>query len=200
MTPKATTATTKATATTGEKHAGVRARSASNVRALHVLRDLHAEVDALAADLARAHRTRLHCARGCSGCCSDDLTVLPIEAARITVEHSELLAQGEPHPQGACAFLDAAGACRIYEHRPYVCRTQGLPLRWLEEDEHDEIVELRDICPLNAEGPALDEVPEDACWLIGPFEERLLDAQAEHDPDAGDGSQRVALRSLFLRK
>ena len=161
-----------------------------------MLRDLHAEVDALAAGLARAHRARLHCARGCSGCCADDLTVLPIEAARIAAAHSELLAQAEPHPPGACAFLDAAGACRVYADRPYVCRTQGLPLRWLEEDEHDEIVEQRDICPLNAEGPALSELPEEACWLIGPFEQRLLDAQDSVDPDA----QRVALRSLFLRK
>ena len=158
-----------------------------------MLHDLHAEVDALSADLVRAHLARLNCARGCSGCCVDELTVLPIEAARIQVAHAELLAHGEPHAAGACAFLDASGACRIYADRPYVCRTQGLPLRWLEEDEHDEIVELRDICPLNAAGPAIETLSEDACWLIGPFEQRLLDAQDAVAPDA----PRIALRSLF---
>ena len=74
-----------------------------------------------------------------------------------------------------------------------MCRTQGLPLRWLEEDEHDEIVEQRDICPLNAAGPPLETLSEDACWLIGPFEQRLLDAQDAVAPDA----PRIALRSLF---
>ena len=34
-------------------------------------------------------------------------------------------------PEGACAFLDGEGGCRVYPDRPYVCRTQGLPLRWI---------------------------------------------------------------------
>jgi Fe-S-cluster containining protein len=160
--------------------------------ALHVLRELHAEVDALSADLERAHAERLHCARGCASCCIDDLTVLPIEAARIRSAHAQLLATGDPHPAGACAFLDADRACRIYDDRPYVCRTQGLPLRWLEEDEHEEIVEQRDICELNLAGPKLEDMAEDAFWLIGPFEQRLLDAD---DSD----EERVALRSLFAK-
>lgn len=103
--------------------------------------------------------------------------------------HASVLDEA-PHPDGACAFLDAEKRCRIYEHRPYVCRTQGLPLRWLEEDEEtDEVFEARDICPPNAEGPPLEELPAEACWTIGPFEERLARQQ-------NDG-ERVALRSLF---
>jgi Fe-S-cluster containining protein len=162
-------------------------------KSLRVLHDLHAEVDALAAGLARVHGARLHCTRGCSGCCADELTVLPIEAARIQAAHPELLAHGVPHAPGACAFLDAEGVCRIYADRPYVCRTQGLPLRWLEHDEQEAIVEQRDICPLNAAGPALETLPEVACWPIGPFEQRLLDAQDTVAQDA----PRIALRSLF---
>jgi Fe-S-cluster containining protein len=84
--------------------------------------------------------------------------------------------------------LDDEKRCRIYAHRPYVCRTQGLPLRWIE-DEGEEIYEARDICPLNAEGPPLEELPAEECWSIGPFEERLAREQK-------DGA-RVALRSLF---
>lgn len=41
-----------------------------------------------------------------------------------------------------CPALDARGACRIYEHRPLVCRTFGLPLR--NADEY-----IGDICDLN---------------------------------------------------
>ena len=41
-----------------------------------------------------------------------------------------------------CPALDGDGACRIYEHRPLVCRTFGLPLR--NADEY-----IGDICDLN---------------------------------------------------
>ena len=100
-----------------------------------------------------------------------------------------------------CAFLDDEGACRIYADRPSVCRSQGLPLRVLFEDERGEIAERRDVCPLNLEGlPALDRLSEEDCWLVGPYELRLaaLDARFSGRPPEDDGeTTRVALRSLF---
>lgn len=157
---------------------------------------LHAVVDEAAAPVELAHRERLRCRAGCADCCIDGLTVFQIEAAVIRRHHAALLANGEPHPVGGCAFLDGEGGCRIYAQRPYVCRTQGLPLRWLEDDEEeDAIVEARDICPKNVEGgPPLEELEADACWTLGPFEQRLADKQASID---GDRGERVALRSLF---
>lgn len=160
------------------------------------LRALHARIDREATTLATEHGTRLHCRRGCSDCCVDDLTVFQVEADRIRATHARLLAEAAPHPAGACAFLDEQGSCRIYDARPYVCRTQGLPLRWLEEDEREEIVEQRDICPLNAAGPPLDQLPESQCWLIGPTEIELQALQDQH----GGEPERVALRSLFARR
>lgn len=157
---------------------------------------LHALVDEAAAPVEGANAERLSCRAGCSDCCVDSLTVFEIEAAVIRRHHATLLETGEPHPEGGCAFLDGEGRCRIYEHRPYVCRTQGLPLRWLEEDEVDEaIIESRDICPKNvAGGPPIEELEADACWTLGPFEQRLADRQYETDGGCGE---RVALRSLF---
>ena len=166
-------------------------------RAQKELTDLHRQVDRQAAELARRHAARLHCRRGCTPCCRDDLTVFNVEAERIRRHHTELLENGRPHPQGACAFLDAEGACRIYPERPYVCRTQGLPLRWIGEDERGQAVEYRDICPLNEEGPALEELPEEDCWTIGPTEAHLVQLQRR---DAGDAPERIALRDLFRRK
>ena len=154
---------------------------------------LHGVVDELAAPIARVHGARLHCRPGCTGCCADGLSVFAGEAALIARHHAELLAEGEPSVEGACAFLDAAGACRIYAQRPYVCRTQGLPLRWLEQDEEGP-AEVRDICPLNLEGPALEELSADECWTIGPFEERLA---ARQSAVAGGNGERIALRALF---
>ncbi len=151
---------------------------------------LHAVVDELAAPIARAHGPRITCHAGCTGCCTDGLTVFTIEAAAIARRYPELLESGEPHPEGACAFLDAEGRCRVYDARPYVCRTQGLPLRWLEEDEDGSPVEARDVCPLNLDGGVgLEDLPADACWTIGPIEQRLAERQAD--------GERVPLRSLF---
>lgn len=92
-----------------------------------------------------------------------------------------------------CAFLDKNDACRIYENRPYVCRTQGLPLRWFDEIE-DELVELRDICPLNEEGVPVENLEEEKCWTIGEFESKLAELQKEF----GQGkNKRIKLRKLF---
>jgi hypothetical protein len=164
-----------------------------------LVEDLHREVDAQARAVAGRHGARLRCRLGCSGCCVDGLTVFEVEAQRIRAEFSALLRDAEPHPPGACAFLDAAGGCRIYAARPYVCRTQGLPLRYFEELEEDgDIVEHRDICPENADGPPLSTLDDDDCWLIGPFEERLMGIQ-ESEQDPTPPLQRVALRALFNR-
>ena len=129
-------------------------------------------------------------------CCVDDLTVFEIEAQNILQKHLPLVQTETPHLAGACAFLDGQGACRIYADRPYVCRTQGLPLRWLEEEPNGDFIELRDICPLNDEGDVepIEELPSDECWSIGPVEERLAKLQLQF----GQGElKRVPLRSLF---
>lgn len=158
---------------------------------LSEVRSLHEEVDAAASALAARHVGRLRCQRGCAGCCVDDLSVFEVEAAQIRHHHATLLREGKPGPAGACAFLDGEGTCRVYEHRPYVCRTQGLPLRWID---YDAGTELRDICELNLPGPALEELDEAACWLLGPYEGRLAMLQARSD---GGALRRIALRELF---
>ena len=148
---------------------------------------LHHDVDRRAAALAARHAARMACARGCSGCCVDGLTVFEVEAERIRRGAAELLASGTPHPPGRCAFLGSEGECRIYALRPYVCRTQGLPLRWLDDAAE---VEYRDVCELN-DIPVETLAPEE-CWTLGETEERLARLQAD--------GRRVALRSLFQRR
>jgi len=145
---------------------------------------LHRAVDELTAPIAAANAARLSCRAGCHDCCADGLTVFAIEAAVIARHHGALLATGTPHPVGACAFLDADGSCRIYAQRPYVCRTQGLPLRWATPEG-----EARDICPKNEAGPPIEALPADACWTLGPIEQRLAARQAD--------GVRVPLRALF---
>ncbi|MEP0861679.1 MAG: YkgJ family cysteine cluster protein [Ignavibacterium sp.] len=154
------------------------------------------EVDKLIFVLNEKHNDRLKCKAGCFSCCVDEITVFEVEAEHIKHNYQNLLNKETPHPKGYCAFLNDKGECRIYEHRPYVCRTQGLPLRWIEEINEEELYEMRDICPLNEEGePIVNLKPED-CWTIGPFEEKLAKIQKSFS-DKPMGENRVRLRDLF---
>jgi len=164
-----------------------------------VLRDLlalHEEVDREAARTVERFGQPIKCRRGCTDCCVDRLTVFEIEAERIRRHHADLLSGGRPHPEGKCAFLDDEGACLVYDDRPYVCRTQGLPLRWLDRTPFGETVEMRDICPLNDVGEEISAIGEDHCWTIGPFEGRLAGLQSRID---GGQLMRIPLRALFIK-
>ncbi len=153
---------------------------------------LHAAVDRRVRVLAKRHRERLRCGLGCASCCEDDLTVFDVEAERIRAEFSAVLRE-TPHPEGACAFLDERGACRIYTARPFVCRTQGLPFRWIGETDDGELVEYRDICPLNETDEPVEEIASDDCFTLGETEDRLRALQM-----ASTGNlARVRLRDLF---
>ncbi len=160
---------------------------------------IHADVSREAGRLAVRHAARMQCRVGCAGCCVDEITVFEVEAQRIRARHAALLEDEPPHPPGACAFLDRAGACRIYEDRPYVCRTQGLPLRWLEDTPEGRLVEYRDICPLNAAGTPLEALDAVECWTIGPAESRLAELERRRRGDDGE-PRRVALRDLFATR
>ena len=168
--------------------------AATRAAALEKLLQLHAEVDGDAENLARRHGSRLQCRKGCSPCCLDHLTVFAVEAERIRQEQGTLLRTGSAHPVGACAFLDETGACRIYASRPYVCRTQGLPLLAYEETQEGELLEIRDICELNRPGPALASLEEEDFWLLGRVELELSRLQREF---SGGDEERVSLRSLW---
>ena len=165
-------------------------------RVLREVIALHDEVDARVRPLVARHLDRLQCRLGCTACCIDDLTVYEVEAERIRAHRTDVL-ESKPHPPGACAFLDAEGACRIYADRPYVCRTQGLPLRWFAEDAGGATVELRDICSLNESKTPVEALSAESCWLLGPVEDDLGELQTS--VDAGRRG-RVALRDLFQEK
>lgn len=161
---------------------------------LEALRVFYEDVDSRTRSLSDLHGERLRCRNGCSDCCVDEISVFEIEAENIMKHHAGCLKGEDPHPAGACAFLDEKGECRIYEHRPYVCQTQGFPLRWLDERDNGSFAEMRDICPLNEKGKPIEDLSEEECWTIGPFEERLAEIQFRA---SGGKMPRVSLRTLF---
>lgn len=171
-------------------------------KSFNELLKFYQEVDNLTSILNKKHQSRLKCVAGCFSCCIDDITVFEVEAEHIKHHYTDLLNYETPHPKGYCAFLNDKGECRIYQHRPYVCRTQGLPLRWIEEINKEELYEIRDICPLNEEGEPIVNLKAEDCWTIGIFEEKLAMIQREYELFSNNTSQmnRITLRDLFKLK
>ncbi|MEO8707214.1 MAG: YkgJ family cysteine cluster protein [Kofleriaceae bacterium] len=92
------------------------------------LGELTAKVDAFFARTEARHGRDMECASGCSDCCHVRLTITGVEAdaIRALVGDRRLVANTDPT---RCAALDAAGRCTIYEARPLVCRSHGVPIR-----------------------------------------------------------------------
>lgn len=99
---------------------------------LHVLLDR---------EMGAAASLEISCRRGCAGCCHYEVEVtgdeaellaalvaggLPVDRARLARQAARERKSPEwsrhGHPDNRCVFLGEDGACRVYEHRPAICR------------------------------------------------------------------------------
>lgn len=113
----------------------------------------------------RKNNINLNCKKGCCHCCQDNLTMTQAEAAVIHKLFPNIGTES-PYPVGKCPFLNDDGLCRIYPARPYICRTHGLPMKWIEDTDDAETspLEQRDICELNDDCLDILQLPSDLCW------------------------------------
>ncbi len=123
---------------------------------------LHENASAFFDKVFTKNSTQMDCKKGCSKCCQTDISVFEIEADRIRQWfHSQSRDAKDnlkklwnlPSPKGHCSFL-VNDFCTIYEARPVICRTQGLPLYLSSENSLD-------YCPLNFKSGD----PEKSDWL-----------------------------------
>lgn len=109
--------------------------------ALAHLRALASKVDGFFDRVQGQHGADLVCSSGCNDCCHVRLTITSVEAQVIADHWSSLplhtrqvLAQrATEQSDGLCVALGDDGRCSIYEARPLVCRSHGLPLRLRQE-------------------------------------------------------------------
>ena len=129
----------------------------------------------------RVHGARIHCAPGCSSCCSQIFQITEVEAARISghvkslpeaerkalqakarlnlAERAKLFPGGEQWGSTVarghgtpCPALTEQGACGMYEARPIMCRKFGVPI--FNPDKPDSVM----ACELNfADGEAIED-------------------------------------------
>jgi len=100
-----------------------------------VYRELTAKVDAFFARVASRHADDMRCAPGCDMCCHDRLTVTTVEADAVRAFVAELRDDARARLRECverddpCVALDGAGRCQIYDARPLVCRSHGVPIK-----------------------------------------------------------------------
>lgn len=103
------------------------------------------EIDTLCSRLHLLHAPHTQCRKGCSSCCSS-FRVLPLEFHAIFDElQKSTVAVNSAAGSEDCIFLQE-GSCTIYENRPVICRSHGLPI--LETGDEEEEATLS-FCQLN---------------------------------------------------
>lgn len=140
-------------------------------QALRNYQNLVAKVEDKFEEIATRHQKHIFCQKGCHQCCAPDLSVSPVEKEAIRqflndhperIQNLRRIALENPHQGSRCRLLNAEGACEIYEVRPLICRSHGVPIvfRAPDEDDFEEDTEpQRDVCPLNFNDVSLDALP-----------------------------------------
>lgn len=146
-----------------------------------VVSGLHENVSAFFDKFFKKYSGEMRCGLGCSRCCVANLSVFPVEAQAIedwfgslgpkkrqelrslwTTDVDDSTTSKGP---STCTFL-VDHACTIYEVRPSVCRTQGLPLKIASSDDSIESDQKKfelSLCELNF--PDENKIPDPSEWL-----------------------------------
>ena len=109
---------------------------------------LRENIDKRVQILEQEHKKHLRCKSGCDLCCMD-YNIFPVEFYSILQKLKEQKFKLQPTPTGeddssCCVFLKNHN-CTIYQSRPIICRTHGLPLLYTNEDDEWEL----STCELN---------------------------------------------------
>jgi Fe-S-cluster containining protein len=171
---------------------------------------LQARVDAFGQTVRQQYPTQITCHAGCDGCCYQQFTVFPVEAHHLAQAvtalppeaRQRLLARLRQHDPWRvmdtptpCVLLED-GRCRLYEHRPLICRMHGFPIAspMIERPDGGR----RDCCPLNFTDVPLQDIVPQAIYNLDLVNQTLaainhLFVQEHQLPD-----QRVPIRQAVL--
>ena len=119
---------------------------------------LFAKVEGFFAAAEAREGAAITCHAGCSDCYRRfSVTALEAEvvseglAGLTAARRAELSTRARDDTTTVCPALDEGGRCAIYAHRPVICRTHGLPIRFTEERAGRSLPML-DACPKNFVG------------------------------------------------
>ncbi len=105
-------------------------------------RTVTGKADSFFEAVQQEHGGMMRCGPGCTDCCQQDLELLPLEALALLLaleelrpESREALADQARTRAPPCVLLDGGGRCTLYNARPLICRTHGLPILYRESEE-----------------------------------------------------------------
>jgi Fe-S-cluster containining protein len=104
-------------------------------------RQLVEQVDKWTAEMIQRYRRHLMCRKGCDLCCQRKFSVSAVEAYNVASLFHQLPAAVKSairKRKRSCTFL-VNGACSVYESRPIICRTYGLPSLHRNEKAEGEV-------------------------------------------------------------
>jgi Fe-S-cluster containining protein len=170
-------------------------------------------VDALTATLSARYSKHLVCRAGCSGCCHHHLSVFAVEAAALRetiaelspevreriAEQSRKVDERELRGEAVACPLLVDDRCAVYQSRPLICRTQGLPLLLEAEDGTQEV----DFCPLNFTAPdAVNDLEENQLVPLDALNLKLAVVNIQYCQENGieraDSGRRRKMSEIIL--
>lgn len=112
--------------------------------------EFRAVTDINCARLEKIHKNQIVCKKGCSSCCVN-ISLFPVEFEAIKAEMTRDgfdMSEVVFDENAMCGFLKD-DLCQIYKYRPVICRTHGLPIAFLNDDDPEEIFKEVSFCDLN---------------------------------------------------
>ena len=137
-------------------------------------RALRKQIDIKLEKLSTQHATHMKCGKGCDLCCMD-YSILPVEFYSILDELKEkgmeakYIEQSDDQNGKRCVFLKNH-SCTIYESRPVMCRTHGLPLLFTNDDYEWEL----STCELNFTDYDYENFTPDNTWPQDTYNSKLF--------------------------
>lgn len=168
-----------------------------NQQLIEQYKALRNKVDKESNRLTSMHKSQLACKKGCDLCC-ESLKIFPIEFETIQkeLEGKHIPVKKWTHNFGnKCRFL-VNSVCTIYESRPIICRTQGLPLLYEKQDGTG--YELS-VCQLNFKGVDVNVFSMENALFMPSINSKLFLINQEfvqNHPKVRSPQARVRLNSL----
>lgn len=119
-------------------------------------------------DAIRERQSRhMLCRSGCSDCCRARLSMTHVETAYLRrnlaqlprERRADVAARAQRDKQEYCPALDPEGRCGIYEVRPLICRSFGVPLRRASREPLIQPSTI-DVCDKNFTNTSLAVLPQ----------------------------------------
>ncbi len=165
------------------------------LRNLSVLRY---KLDTRSAEITLRRAAHFACRIGCDGCCQTERTVSDIEYAALEQAVADLpetsrlrlreQIQRRETDDGPCGLL-MDGRCAVYEERPLICRSHGLPM----------VMEQQlSVCPLNFTEMDIADLPNEDLISVDTLTAILVAVNALYCQETGgDAARRRPVSQLL---